>query len=270
MVFSVHAIQNQRVEITGVDYPVKTLAFQPFQINVHLHAFQPGGYIRVSLTSGGVSISNATSGTLLAFQGSDTSISMTLQLPFSEKPYEFDLLAYWDAILGGETLEDSSSISIQVVVISLYITGTAEPAISNSQFNVTFTIKNNGTDVAHDVTAMLTGLGGFGVIQNGTVDLGEIDPSHSENVTFTMISNPYDLVPGERQLTLSVSFFDWMGELHSTSANLAVYLQVSQSTISFWLPTAVIVLAFLVAIVLILMKKVRSVRVGAGGVTIRR
>lgn len=262
--------QSQKVKITTVDYPSKVLDLQHFQINVALHAFQPGGRIRVSVQSGGVSLVNATSGLLLGLTGSDTTVSLTLQLPWSLKAYTLDVLVYWDASLGGETLEDTRSISIQSVILSLLITGSSQPALSNSQFNVTFTLENNGTDVAHSVSAQLTGLGGFGLLQNGTVNLGDIAPSQSKRVTFTMVSNPYDLIPGERQLTLSVSFLDWTGAIHSQTAMLSVYLQVSLPTITFWTGPGIIILALIIAVILILLKRARSLQVGPSGVTIRR
>jgi hypothetical protein len=101
--------QSQKVGITDVHYPTKVLDLQPFTVTVYLHAFQPGGFIRISLQSGHVSLVNATSGVLLGLTGSDATVSMTLRLPWSSKPYSFDLLAYWDASLGGETLEDKRS-----------------------------------------------------------------------------------------------------------------------------------------------------------------
>lgn len=262
--------ESQKVKIVAVNFPEKVFNLQPFQIQVTLHASQPGGTIRVSLLSGGASLVNATSGLLLGLTGSEATVSLPLQLPWSLKPYDFDLLAYWDATLGGETLEDRHSISIQSVIVSLLITGSSQPAVSNSRFNVTFTLKNNGTDIARSVSAHMTGLGGFGLLQNGNIDLGDLAPGQSKQVTFALASNPYDLIPGERELTLSVSFSDWAGTVHSQTAMLSVYLQVSLSTISFWTYPGIVILVVIIGVILILLKRIRSLQVGRGGVTIRR
>jgi len=265
--------QTQKVKITAVDYPTKVFALQPFEVVVFLHSFQAGGYIRVSFNSGAVSIANATTGLLLALGGSDTSVSIPFQLPYaSQKPYEFVLLAFWDAMLGGETLEDTCPIAIQSVIITLRITGVSpsQPVMSDSPFNVTFTIENNGTDVAYDASAQLTDRAGFGVLQNGTVNVGDIAPNQSKNVTFTIVSNAYDVVPQERRLTLTVSFFDWTESAHSQTATLSVYLQVSWSTIRLWTPVGITVLVILIATILIALRRIRSFRVGPDGVTVRR
>ena len=124
--------------------------------------------------------------------------------------------------------------------------------------------------MAHDVSAQLTGRAGFGVLQNGTVEVGDIEPYQSKNATFTIISNSYDIIPGERQLTLSVSFLDWTGTAHSQTASLFVYLQVSQTIIALWTPAGTTVIVVIIAAILIALRRARSFHVGPDGVTVRR
>jgi uncharacterized membrane protein len=254
--------QSQKVAIVNVDYPKKVFNLQPFTINVDLHAFQGGGQIRVALKLGTSNYTSTTSNILLNPFGSDTSVSLNLELPWAVRPYNFTVIAYWDASLGGETQEDTRNISIQSVIISLEILGTSQPAKSNSRFNVTYTITNNGTDVAHEVTVQMTGQGGFGLLQNGTISLGDIAPGESKTINFTLVSSVYDLIPGERQLTLTATHYDWEGASHSQTANMAVYLQVSETTVRFWTIPGLAIFAMIIGVVLLILRKIKRVQVG--------
>ena len=270
-IFPVQVIASApKVTILEIISPDKVYDMEPFSIKISISTSESGGIIRTVLKNDGAELGASQSGPIIAFPNPVT-INLTIndvRLSAQEIP-ELELDVYWNAVLGGESKEDSRKIPIEVVKISFDIEYTPRAVLTNESFNLEYKITNNGNDKAYDVQIELISLARFAAENSTRTSLGEIGPSENQNATFKLSSSITDIYGGERTLILAILFKDWRGIDHQQNLDCKISLKVSEKTLRFWLPHIVLFI-IAIAVFLFILFKAYAIKINLGSVTIRQ
>ena len=224
-----------------VEAPRKVYDTEPFAVEVSLHTSDWGRKIKVVLSYMGKQLGSAESNLLMSSEGSFVNLTIgDLKLQSMRDPYTLTLDAYWMYLTGAGTKEDSRTVTIQAVRLHFVADHAPTMVQSNTPFNVTYQIKNEGNDVAYAVEAELTGLGGFVAIETPKTQLGDIPQGQARSVTFHLSSGLFDIFEGPRRILLTLRFKDWRGTTRSEQIESTIFLRVSQGTVVFWYPLIVV------------------------------
>jgi hypothetical protein len=262
---SVNLSHAEAVTIMGVEAPSKVYDNEPFTVKVTLHASDWGRKTRLVLSYMGTELGSAESALLMDPGGSFANLTITdLKLQSMGEPYVLVLDAYWLYLTGTGTKEDSRALTIQAVRLHFTADCSPKTAQSNTTFNVTCQIKNEGNDIAYAVEVELSDLSGLVAASTTRAQLGDIAQGQTRPVTFLLSSGLFDFSEGSRKIVLTLRFRDWEGLTRSHAVETSIFIRVSQGTVTFWFPLIVVLIAVFLFIIFI----ARSIRLGP--LTIRR
>lgn len=259
-----------KVTILEITAPTKVYDMETFSVKASILTSESGGMIRTVLRSNGEELGSSQSGPVIAFPNPVT-INLTIsdvRLTAQETP-KLELDAYWIAVLGGETKEESRIIPIEVIEISFDVEYLPRAVLTNESFDLTYTITNKGNDKAYAVETELVSLAGFAAESPTQISMGEIGPSEIKNATFKLSSSITDIFGGARTLALVIRFKDWKGIVHQQNLDIQISLKVSEKTVEFWLPY-VVLFAIAIGIFLFILLKAYAIKIDLGSVTIRK
>jgi len=248
-----------KVKILDVVYPSKVYNMEPFDVNIALYTSEAGGKIKVVLSYMGSELGSTESAILLALGGSSVNLTITkVKLPRMSDAYKLEFDAYWEAVLGGKTKEDSRTLVIQAVNIHFVADYDPRAIQTNVPFNLTFRLMNDGDDIAYGAEAELTSLARFTSEGPIKVLLGDVRPGEVRMAVFPLSTGITEFIGGTQNVVLTLNFEDWRKVPHSQPIEAMISLKVTQAALIFWIP----VITFVIAIILFALFKAHSVKMG--------
>jgi hypothetical protein len=240
------------VSIQSINYPEKVHPNVQFSIATTVISNDVNGWAKVKLLVKGTEMKSS-DGAWYGWGGIDAGKNTTLTLSGislgpSRDPYSLEVATFWQPLGQGETKEESKTIRITAVTLTLRADCLPNSVNASQNFTLQCSITNGGNDIAYAVVASIANYGDF--TPKGTLheEIGNLPAGESKPVSFSM-GSPTPIVGGEHSLTLELRCTNFAREEVVSSQQLTIKVEVSPSeAVTTWWPVVMIVALVIVII----------------------